>query len=79
MKKLTHFQDRAPAKNMLTQLLLNMEENAEKLGHVRDGQPNISPRVMAAFNKLEEDTMRQIYQKPRRVGLAALPSSRASL
>ena len=72
--------DRAEtAKNMLTQLLLNMEENAEKLGHVRDGQPNISPRVMAAFNKLEEDTMRQIYQKPRRVGLAALPSSRASL
>tara|TARA_R110002153_G_scaffold176740_2_gene329977 strand:- start:1138 stop:1674 length:537 start_codon:yes stop_codon:yes gene_type:complete len=55
--------DRAEiARDMLSQLLFKIEEEAESKRHVdKDGNPNISPRVMAAFNKLEEDTMRQIY------------------
>jgi hypothetical protein len=55
--------DRAEiARDMLSQLLFTIEEEAESKRHVdKDGNPNISPRVMAAFNKLEEDTMRQIY------------------
>ena len=55
--------DRAEiARDMLSQLLFTIEEEAESKRHVdKDGNPNISPRVMAAFNKLEEDTMLQIY------------------
>ena len=50
------------AKDMLSQLLFRIEEEAESKRHVdKDGNPNISPNVMAAFDKLERDTMLQIY------------------
>jgi len=50
------------AKDMLSQLLFRIEEEAESKRHVdKDGNPNISPSVMAAFDKLERDTMLQIY------------------